>query len=125
MYRAQVMEELKKKLGRDADAAITSNNVAVIQFIAGNPKPFVDACKECGIITKTFAIELNDNFNGWGAQDRARKLVGDVQTTVKFSPEYLDKFLYILVDQGGAVGKQTAADIVKCLKRSKCKCFLM
>ena len=119
------MDESKRKLGRDADGAITSNNIAVIQFIAKNPKPFVNACEGCGIITGTFANELNDHLNGWSAQERARKLVGDVQTTVKYSPEYLDKFLYILVDQGGAVGKQRAADIVKSLKLSKCKSFLM
>ena len=119
------MDESKRNLGRDADGAITSNNIAVIDFIAKNPKPYVDACKECGIITGAAAKDLNDRHNNWGAQDIARKLVTDVQTTVKFSPEYLDKFLYILADQGGAVGKKRAADIVKSLKLSKCKYFLM
>ena len=127
MYRAQVMDESKRKLGRDAAAAITSNNVAVIEFIAGDPKPFVNACEGCGLIIGTFANDLNDHLNGWTAQERARKLVGDVQRTVKFSPDCLDKFLYILVDQGGhgPVGKERAADIVKCLKLSKCKYFWM
>ena len=115
------MDEFKKKLGRDADNAITSNNVAVIDVIAKDPKPYVEACKESSIITKSFAKDLNDHLNNWSAKERARNLVSDLQTTVKYSPEYLDKFLVILVDQGGAVGKNIAADIVKCLKFSKCK----
>ena len=99
-----------KKLGRDADNAITSNNVAVIDVIVKNPKNFVEACKECVLITQKFAQDLNDYYNNQSAQDRARKLVSDVQTTVQFCPEYLDKFLVILVDQGGADDKEIAAN---------------
>ena len=115
------MDEFKKKLGRDADNAITTNNVAIIDVIAKDPKTYVGACEKSSIITKPFAKDLNDHLNNWSAKERARKLVSDLQTTVKYSPEYLGKFLVILVDEGGAVGKNIAANIVKCLKLSKCK----
>ena len=115
------MDEFKRKLGRDADNAITSNTVAVIDVIAKDPKPYVGACEESSIITTSFAQELNDHYNKWSAKERAINLVSDLQTTVKYSPEYLGKFLVILVNQGGGVGKQIAANIVKCLKLSKCK----
>ena len=116
------MEELKKRLGNDAHEAITSNVVTLIDFIAaGNTESFVPDCLQYGIITNAAAKLLYD----CGAQERARQLVVDVQTTVKFSSEYLDKFLVILVDQGGAVGEKIAADIVKSLKLSKYKYLSM
>lgn len=111
----------RKVLGRAAKNAITAHIVDLVQVLSSTEaylKNVILACEAKGLITSTFKRTLTDEMTGRSAQDRARQLVSDVQNTVNFSPNCLDTFLSILVEEDCTPATRAVADDIadKCKK---------
>ena len=110
----------KKLLGRAAKNAITANIVDLVQVLSATEaylKTIILACEAKELITSTFKRTLTDELTGRSTQDRARQLVSDVQNTVNFSPNHLDIFLSILVEEECTPATRAVVDDIA----AKCK----
>ena len=102
-----------ERLKRAAKSAITSNIVALISAISTSEediKTFIVACEKEELITTASKRNLLDGLTNQSTDDRARKLVGIIQSSVSIVPTCLDTFLCVLA-KGGAASKDVAAKI--------------
>ena len=102
-----------ERLTRAAKSAITNNIVALISAISTSEddiKAYIIACEQEGLITSGSKKNLLDGLTNQSTDDRARKLVGSIQSNVSIVPASLDTFLCVLV-KGDIASKDVAAKI--------------
>lgn len=92
--------------------------IAVLSAAEANLNTIILSCEQEKLITTTMKGTLLDGSTGRSAQDRARQLVGDIQSNVSIVPTCLDTFLCVLVDaaEGSPAIEQVVADIAMTCK---------
>ena len=106
-----------KRLERDAKAAIRAHITDRGKVISEALVTIVGACAEKNLIPTALSNNLTDTFNSQTTEQRARKLIGSIQSSVQIHPNTLDTFLCVLIKkQDSYLAQAVAANIAK-----KCK----